>query len=181
MSGSKRKKKQKEPRKKPGAEGGASGLRSLEEEFAELEREIAVIRAQPSVGSGQQALMLKRLRAEWDKKAGDRADQSEWQNRVDEKMQKAFEGILAAGTHTIDARGKLTLKVKEGALQEQLAPALQSIVEGLNQLLDLKNFLSGVNADTPAPSTSENQEIVKPEASALPAQNEPAVKTEESK
>jgi hypothetical protein len=155
----------------------AQPLRSLEEEFAELEREIAIIRAQPKGRTAQQALMIKRLRHDWEKKAAERKDNPEWQQRIDEKLQSAFEGILERGTQTIDARGKLNLKVDQDALQRQLAPALQSVVDGLSQLLDLKNFLSGVNA----PSTTENQEIVKSESTSSDAQIDAPVKSEEPK
>ncbi len=114
----------------------ASVQKSIDEEFAELEREIARITALPAGRTDEQLALLNALRAAWAERTGGEA-RAEWQKRVEAALGSAIERVIADG-HAVDAKGNMTFKVDAAALKKSAAPVWSALIDGLQHALQQK-------------------------------------------
>ena len=111
--------------------------RSIEDEFSELEKEIARITALPAGSSSEQLALLQALREVWTRRADERDDDRPiWLKRVDEAIARGLERIIAQ-SRTIDSRGALGTQVKlDGeTLKREAGPLVNALVVGLGETL----------------------------------------------
>jgi hypothetical protein len=105
-------------------------MKSIDEEFAALEAEMArLTAATPKTPEDNAGLVkaLEALKADWLAKS---AERTAWRRRVDEAMARAIDRTLAAG-QAVDAHGNLKFKLDNEAVQKEGRQVLEAVVEGL--------------------------------------------------
>ncbi len=135
--------------------------KSIDDEFAELEQEIARITALPAGSSGEQLALLEALRQVWTRRADERDDdRPHWLKRVDEAIARGLERIVAQ-SRTIDSRGALGTQIRlDGeTLKKEAGPVVNALLQGLGETL----LLSLVQAKQQKAENPEDAKLGTPE------------------
>jgi len=109
--------------------------KSIDDEFAELEKELDRLTALPPTGVRDTSgivLALGALKQTWDKRLETRFDRPVWQRKIDEAIARALSQILQAG-QTIDRHGNLGFALDAAQVKEHAAPVVSSVMDGLEQ------------------------------------------------
>jgi hypothetical protein len=109
--------------------------RAIDEEFAELERELARIQALPQQTPREQQAVLnayERLRAEWHAKIAAHPEQPEWQQRMQRALADGL-GHVLRDRKSFGLDGKMTFHLDGEQLKKHGAPVLNAFLDGLFQ------------------------------------------------
>lgn len=125
-------------------------LAEIEAEFAELTAEIERISAMPSSVHPQKSELLQALRDNWRNKFKSDPSRPEWRQRLDASLSRAVDRILEDGLQQ-NADGSLAFNLKGETLQEEGAPVLRGLLDGLVHILEKKFPAPGSTAAAPGP------------------------------
>jgi hypothetical protein len=111
--------------------------KSIDDEFAELQKEIERVSAlAPTVGAsaGVMSLIqaLQGLKAHWDQKLQQRFDGPKWRRKVDEAIGIALAKILQVG-QSVDRQGNLGFHLGGDTLTKAAQPVVEAALGGLEQ------------------------------------------------
>ncbi len=109
--------------------------KSIDDEFAELQKEIERVTTLPAQGSPNVDAIVAALQAmkvEWDKKVAQRFDRPVWLRRMDEAIALALSKILTAG-QTMDRHGNLGFQLEGETVKKLATPVVDAALDGLER------------------------------------------------
>jgi outer membrane protein OmpA-like peptidoglycan-associated protein len=107
--------------------------RLIDEEFAELERELERLRELPvqTPREQQQALATyEAVKREWEARIAAHPDQPEWQKRAQAALTDAIGSVLR-DQKSFGLDGKFTFQLDQQELKKHAAPVLDAVLQGL--------------------------------------------------
>jgi hypothetical protein len=107
--------------------------RLIDEEFAELERELQRLREMPVQTPREQQAALRsyeQLKREWDARIAAHPDQPEWQKRAQAALTDAIGNVLR-DQKSFGLDGKFTFQLDQNELKKHGAPILDAVLQGV--------------------------------------------------
>jgi hypothetical protein len=107
--------------------------RLIDEEFAELERELARLRELPVHTPREQQAALatyEQIKREWEARIAAHPDQPEWQKRMESALGDAIGNVLR-DPKSFGLDGKFTFQLDQNELKKHGAPIVDAVLQGV--------------------------------------------------